>query len=150
MKLRGSALVFSLVVLSFLLMSALSVATISVTNKRSILASKNSTISFQFADTVAENILTKIYKIHDSVAGPHYADLDALAGALTGAACDNSVITGTGYAVTFYSCADADTCSDITCSSNTWRADVSKMKILGTFGGVTRAIEVGITPATTP
>lgn len=146
MKLRGSALVFSLVVLSFLLMSALSVATISVTNKRSILASKNSTISFQFADTVAENILTKIYKVNDTSPTP-FTDLEALAGALTGAAtCSNKVITGTGYAVTFYSCTNANSCSDIICSDNTWRANVSKMKILGTFGGVTRAIEVGITP----
>jgi Tfp pilus assembly protein PilX len=152
MKLRGSALVFSLVVLSFLLISALSVATVSVTNKRSVLTSKNSTLSFQIADSAAEEILQQIYKVNDAFGGTVSVTLDDLAGHLGGgpSCTSNTIKKGSVYAATFYKCTDADNCTPIACDNPTWRTDVSKMKILGTFGGVTRAIEVGIAPDATP
>lgn len=157
MKLRGSALVFSLVVLSFLLISALSVATVSVTNKRSVLTSKNSTLSFQIADSAAEKILQQIYKVSDISSTP-FTDLGALAGALgSGVDCkitpNPDVIQGTDYTVVFFE--NTGTATEpifdaITCDDPNWRINIVKMKILGTFGGVTRAIEVGIAPDATP
>ena len=58
---KGSALVFSLVVLSFLLMSAVSLATISAIARKSSLSSKSSNIAFQSADSILERMLQKIY-----------------------------------------------------------------------------------------
>jgi len=147
MRLRGSSLVFSLVVLSFLLMSAVSLAVVSVTNRRSALASKNSTLAFQVADTGAEEILYQIYKVNDSVTSGPLADLDALASKISTATCASGVLTkGTQYEAMFYECTDASSCSSIACGDNSWRDNITKMKIFGKTGGVTRAIEVGIAP----
>jgi len=146
MKLRGSVLVFSLVVLSFLLVSALSVATISVTNKRSALASKHWTLSFQTADTAAEAILYQIYKVNDAGGTTVHADLNALAGGLLGS-CADGIVTMDNARVQFFTCTSCSPRSPIACNSPAWRADVTTMKIVGLYSGVIRAIEVGIAPA---
>ncbi len=74
---KGSVLVLSLIILAFMLVSALSVATISVTEKRASLATDKSSRSFQVADTGVEMVLQQIYK-------NSHTDLNTLASALGG------------------------------------------------------------------
>src|SRR3990167_8615687 len=59
---KGSVLIFSLIVLAFMLVSALSIATVSVTEKRASLSTEKSSRSFQVADSGVEIMLQKIYK----------------------------------------------------------------------------------------
>lgn len=137
---KGSVLVFSLIILAFMLVSALSVAVISVTEKRASLATDKSNRSFQVADTGVETMLQKIYK-----ESPQPVDLTALASS-AGATCnittneiEDSVGSGT-YVVSFLD-RDGD---KIPCNSPTWRNDVAKIKSEGAAGNTKRAVEVAI------
>lgn len=143
MKLKGSSLIFSLVVLSFLLVSALSVAVVSITARRSSLSSKNSNIAFQVADSATEAMLKQIYKGSNMT-------LNDLASSL-GTGCSGSLI-GRGFAGagTYTATLQKKDGSSITCEDSSWRDIVSKIKFLGTFQSTTRAIEVGITPPCNP
>lgn len=139
-SIKGSVLVFSLIILAFMLVSALSVAMISVTEKRASLATDKSSRSFQMADTGVELVLQKIYGTTT------YTDLNALATALGGGfTCNTGEITksGVGYAVTFLTSAN----TPIGCSIPTWRSDVAKIKSEGTAGNTKRAVEVGVRSA---
>lgn len=157
MNLKGSSLIFSLVVLSFLLISALSVAVVSVTTQRSSLSSKNSNVSFQVADSAAEIMLRIIYKINDAgitIATPNgsVADPNDLASNL-GASCSADQISGVigagNYTAILYEntgTASNPTFVSIACSDNDWRNLVVKIRFLGAYRGMTRAIDVGVKP----
>lgn len=141
---RGSVLVFALIILSFMLVSALSVATISVTEKRASLATDKSSRSFQVADTGIELMLQKIYGT------PSPINLNDLAGDVSGsphAECDNGEIsqtlsTGVSYKVTFYD--NSDPPEKIECGDNGWRTKVVRIQSQGTSGNTTRAVSTGI------
>lgn len=157
MNLKGSSLIFSLVVLSFLLISALSVAVVSVTTQRSSLSSKNSNISFQVADSAAEVMLRIIYKINDAgitIVTPNgsVTDPNDLASNL-GASCSADLISGVigagNYTAILYEntgTASNPTFVSIACSDNNWRSLVVKIRFLGAYRGMTRAIDVGVKP----
>ncbi|OIP58403.1 MAG: hypothetical protein CO143_03435 [Candidatus Moranbacteria bacterium CG_4_9_14_3_um_filter_45_14] len=158
MNLKGSSLVFSLIVLSFLLIGALSVAVVSVTTRRSTLSSRNSNISFQVADSAAEVVLQQIYKTNDdgiTVLTPNgsIADLSELSSNLSGASCSSSQIDGTvnegSYTAAFYENTGTDVdpiFNSISCDDAEWRNKVVKIRFLGMYRDITRAIEVGIKP----
>lgn len=129
---KGSVLVFSLIILAFMLVSALSVAMISVTEKRASLATDKSSRSFQVADTGVETILQKIYK-----GGFDSAPLSALGSCSSGDISDASA----GYVVSFYK-SDGTKMTD--CTSTSWRNDVARIKSEGTAGNTKRAVEVAI------
>lgn len=146
---KGSALVFSLIILGFLLVSALSVATITVTDKKSALSTEKSSISFQTADSGVERVLQKVYKENPT-------SLDDLADMLRpGLRCDSSdgsisfaVAQGTAK-VYFYEGELGDSLYT-SCSSTDWRNNVNKIKSVGTYANTTRVVEVSITPPLVP
>lgn len=141
-SIKGSVLIFSLIILAFMLISALSVATVSVTEKRASLSTEKSGRSFQVADSGVEFILQKIYK-------GNYNTLDDLATAL-GTTCDaqgeiGAPLNSGAYNISFYDNAGVKfTSSD--CNDLTWRDRVVRIKSEGTSGNTTRAVEVGIAP----
>lgn len=140
--LRGSVLIFSLIILAFMLISALSVATVSVTEKRASFSTEKSSRSFQVADSGVELILQKIYK-------GNYSTLDDLATAL-GTACDaqgeiGSPLNSGSYNISFYDNSGVKfTGAD--CNDTNWRDRVVRIKSEGTSGNTTRAVEVGVSP----
>lgn len=142
---KGSVLVFSLVILSFLLVAALSVAVVSVTERRGSLATEKSSRSFQVADSGMEVILYKIYKENDVALPVHptLTDLDS--------SCNNGEITGstaTGtYIISFYRKQNNKFTS---CSDTSWRTEIIKIKSEGTSGNTTRAVEVGLSVLSLP
>lgn len=149
---KGSVLVFSLIVLSFMLISALSVATVSVTEKRASFSTERSNRSFQVADSGVEIILQKIYKGDSS--GTPFPTLALLADDLS-TTCSNAQgeIGGTlnagAYNISFYDNSGAKFGGSI-CSDPLWRSNVVKIKSEGTSGNTTRAVEVGIEPFLPP
>lgn len=148
LQLKGSALVFSLLVLSMLLAIAVSGATITIASKKSARGTEKSILAFQVADGAAENVLRGVYKRTD-------ATLNTLAGNLYGSAnCTSGVVSGTlpsgsgTYTVTFLDNSDAKLqCSGTGYNSYAeWRSKLVHLLVVGTFGGTTRAIDVGIRP----
>lgn len=142
-RLKGSALVFSLLVLTMLLAIAVSGAMITIATKKSARGSEKSILALQTADGALENVFLRIYKKSD-------ANLNALASGIAygSATCTGGTVNGTlfqgsgAYTVTFYDSSD----QKIACDSASWRADVRYAVAVGTFAGTTRAISVGITP----
>lgn len=153
----GSVLVFALVVLAFSLVSVLSIATISTTERRASFATEKSSRSFQVADTGIEVILYTIYKKNDIVLpGGAYATLNALANAIgAGFVCNSGeILDRTGaktYTISFYSYdSDNEKWDKFTECGNTnpsWRVKITKIKSEGTSGNTTRAVEVGLSAA---
>ncbi len=149
LQLKGSALVFSLLVLSMLLAIAVSGATITIASKKSARGTEKSILAFQIADGAAENVLRGVYKRTD-------ATLNTLATNLYGSgnSCSSGVISGTlpsgsgTYTVTFLDNSDVKLqCSGTGYNSYAeWRSKLVHLLVVGTFGGTTRAIDVGIKP----
>lgn len=165
-NLQGSVLVFTLLVLSLLLSVTLSAAGVVVTEKNSSLATQKSALAFQIADGAAEHVLKRIYKDTDPT-------LSSLATALTPVLdrggdgsqvptyyvphCVNGAISvmrlpdldAGKYSVSFY-----DTNNELLGCSGTgydtnaeWRTKVARIVSVGTYSGVTRAIDTTIRPA---
>jgi hypothetical protein len=137
---KGSVLVFSLIVLSFMLISALSIAAVSVTEQRSASTTEKSSRSFQVADSGAEKTLQTIYKVNP----PRLSGL-----APSGGHCDNGIIygsigTGGTYQISLY---DNDENRLSSCPDIGWRNKVVKLKSEGFSGNTTRAVEVGVKAA---
>jgi hypothetical protein len=140
---KGSVLVFSLVILSFLLVAALSVAVVSVTERRGSLATDRSNRSFQVADSGAEIVLQKIYK-------GNATDISALAIA-AGGVCSGGVISGSissgDYKISLY---DDSGVQLTNCADTTWRSQVAQLKSQGISGNTVRAVEVAVAAPPTP
>lgn len=141
---KGSVLVFSLIVLAILLSAAITVATVSVINRRSTLTTTESNQSFQVANSGLELIMKEIYKN-----GSTHPSLGAMATALGGGAtCSGGTITKTNVAggtitVSFFDNARAP----INCTDTDWRSKVADVKSEGTFSGSTRVVETAIAAA---
>lgn len=153
-KLRGSVLVFTLIVLAVLLSATLSAALVVVIDKNSSLATEKSIVPFQIAEGAAENILKRVYKDRDS-------DLDELARKLYGTgitsgepSCSNGTISGIlpsssgTYEVTLY---DNDN-NKLGCNGSgystcvEWRSKAVSLVSTGTYAKTTRSVSVGIEP----
>ncbi len=151
-KTKGSVLVFALLILAFSLVSALSIATLSGTERRASLATEKSSRSFQVADSGMEAILYKIYKVNDI--GPAYDNLNELAGDM-GVTCSSSAgeikfgTTTNGYTIYFYEL-DPSAPSPTNCQSPDWREKITHIKSVGTSGNTTRAINVGLSAPCVP
>lgn len=141
--LKGSTLVFSLIVLAFLLVSALSLAVIAVSEKRAALSSAKSSLSFQAADGGAEAVLAAIKEgdaENTATPGTNVSIndfIDCNQGKVEGGNANNGT-----FEVTFY---QDDTDNTLACSDD--RLDVVRIVSKGTYAGTTRAIDVGIPPA---
>lgn len=151
---KGSVLVFSLVVLSFLLVAALSVAVVSVTERRGSIATDRSNRSFQVADSGIEEVLYKIYKVNDVETSlpPKYNNLAKLAEDIAGASCSNgkiSKVTSTDkYTISFYfydEVSEQDVqFEDENCDDPDWRIKITRVKSEGISGNTVRAVEVAV------
>ncbi len=164
-NLQGSVLVFTLLVLSLLLSVTLSAAGVVVTEKNSSSATQKSALAFQVADGAAENVLKRIYKDTDPTLGSMATALTpVLDRELDGQMpthyipqCVDGTISVTRlpdldagrYSVSFF---DANSqpleCSGPGYDTNAeWRTKVARIVSVGTYNGVTRAIDTTIRPA---
>ncbi len=140
---KGSILVFSLIVLAFLLVSSLSIATLSMVERRTSSATDRSTRSFQVADSGVELVLQKIYKSSFSTLN----DLAASLGTTCNAQGEITAVLSSGtYTVSFYD-NDNNKFTLADCSSATWRDRIVKVKSEGVSGNTTRAVEVAVAAA---
>lgn len=137
---RGSVLVFTLFILLFLLIAALSVANLATSESKGTIALNRSAIAFQIADSGMEILLERIYS------GSYDAQpLRNLAP--SGGNCNGGEITGSfangAYAITVYD-VDGDLMTD--CGSTVWRRDIESLQSTGSYGGTTRAVKVDVDP----
>lgn len=144
---KGSVLVFSLLILSIMLVTSLTILSSAVLDRKASLSTGSSTRSFQVADSGVEEVLYQVYK------GSH-ATLEDVRSAIdnTNATCAGGVIefpvAGGTAKVTFYQ--DETTVYAGPCSGGTatdWRDKVVKIKSEGTAGSTTRAVEVAVAAA---
>lgn len=140
--LRGSVVVFSMLVLTMLLAIAVSGATVTIATKQSARGTEKSILAFQTADGAVEEMLFQIYQESRT----HLYDIASHVLGAGLASCDAGVITGrfdTGsgrYAVTFLDTDD----QKIACDDTAWRSKVIHIVAVGTFAGATRALDVGV------
>ncbi len=137
---RGSVLVFSLLVLAILLSTAITVATVSITNKRTVGDSLQTNRSFQIASSGTELTLEQIYK---ETAGT----LNALATAMGGgdATCQNGVITHDNILqgevrMSFFD----NSGNQLACNDANWRTKVVRLKAEGSIANTIRVIETAV------
>lgn len=134
---KGSVLVFSLIMLSLILTSALAIAAATMIERKSSLTSNKSTQGFQVADSGVEIIAKKIKEASWS---------GGAISSLAGVTCSSNAITGytdsptnkNKYVVTFYD----STPTQLACSDPIYR--IAKIKSVGSYGGTTRAVEAPI------
>lgn len=155
---KGSALVFSLIVLSLLLTMALSISTVSGTNQKSVSATRKSVVSFQLADTGSEIALYEFYKgcggngcqtVNDLNTSPNNVDgrlkdrcLDGVFTVDMGVDGGTAELIfskddGTGNPVEIIDCTDASL-------SPSGGSAIQSMKVVGQYSGTVRAIEVSL------
>lgn len=142
-KQKGSVLVFCLIILAFLLITALSAATVVLSDRKTAASTDKSNVSFQVADSAAEYMLYRVYK-----GGFDSSPLGELAS--PPGSCNNGVISGNigagSYRIVFFN-NDNDQLTD--CSDGSWRTganSVVKLKAEGSYNNTTRVVEAGIAP----
>ncbi|MEI9966729.1 MAG: hypothetical protein WDN67_03795 [Candidatus Moraniibacteriota bacterium] len=158
-KRRASILVFTLIILSFLLVSSLSVATVALTQTRTTNALNRSSLAFQAADAGIEAMFRKLYGPTGaqgvcSGVSPRFSCMTASDGTSPSFSCTSTgrirrnvattQPTGT-YEITLYDdSGDVMECNEINPNSTTWRRDLERITSEGTFGGTTRAVQAEI------
>jgi hypothetical protein len=147
---KGSVLVFSLLILSIMLVTSLTILSSAVMNQKASLSTGSSTRSFQVADSGVEEVL---YQIHKNASA--HRNLGQLATAI-GGNCDMATgkvsfpIAGGTAVVSFYQEENmlyADKCVG---PDDDWRDKVVKIKSEGTAGSTTRAVEVAVASGAVP
>lgn len=136
---KGSVLVFSLIVLSIMLVTSLTLLSSSVLQRKASLSTANSTRSFQVADAGAEQVLYQLYQ----------ADPDTLqdvADAMSGAECSGGVVSdgSAGWTVRFY---DSEGERIFDCDTDGLAETVASIKSEGSASGTIRAVEVAVAQA---
>ncbi|MBP9751355.1 MAG: hypothetical protein KBD19_00650 [Candidatus Moranbacteria bacterium] len=84
---KGSVLVFSLLILSIMLVTSLTILSSAVLDRKASLSTGSSARSFQVADSGVEEVLYEIYK------GTGNSTLSVLAGKIPGAVCNAGKIS---------------------------------------------------------
>lgn len=129
-KIKGSVLVFTLIILSLTLMTALAIAAVTVTERRTSGDTAASSQSFQVADSGIEKVLNEIYRNNKGT----LADLSGCIG--------GKITTNIGSDKTYELTFKDDTGADITdCTSP---ATIGSVKSVGFYKGTTRAIETAV------
>jgi alpha-tubulin suppressor-like RCC1 family protein/uncharacterized protein (UPF0333 family) len=141
---KGSVLVFSLLVLAIVLSSALSIALVNVSNRKSAASTAQSVQSFQVADTAAEKVMKAIYNGNYSTLSGVYSSLNSD----TTSTCPDSVnvtVSGGTARVSFFGSNGASlTVAD--CTDPLWRDKLVSVKVEGSANGAVRVIETAIAP----
>lgn len=153
-KLRGSVLVFTLIVLAVLLSATLSAALVVVIDKNSSQTTEKSIVPFQLAEGAAENILKRIYKNRDATLDQLASNLHGTGSASGKPSCSNGTISGAlpssagTYEVTLY---DNDG-NELECNGPgystcaEWRTKAVSLVSTATYARTTRSVSVGIEP----
>ena len=133
---KGSVLVFSLIILSIMLVTSLTLLSSAVLDQKASLSTANSTRSFQVADSGAEQVLYQIYQ-------QGIVDIDEIASNLS-LSCSGGIIenASAGWTVRFYD-EDGNALSDC----NTSRDQIAAIKSEGSAQGTVRAVEVAVAQA---
>jgi len=129
---KGSVLVFSLIILSVMLVTSLTILSSSVLDQKASLSTANSTRSFQIADSGAEQILQQIYKS----SADKIEDIS-----VSGASCSGGIVenTSAGWKIRFYD-TDGNRIEDCGVSVG----DIASIKSEGSANGTVRAVEVAV------
>ncbi|MEI6649869.1 MAG: pilus assembly PilX N-terminal domain-containing protein [Candidatus Moraniibacteriota bacterium] len=134
---KGSVLVFSLIILSLMLVTALTLLASSVSLEKSALSSGDSTKAFQVANTGNEKVLYQLYKIR-----PATIDLVATN---SGATCNGGVITSSeGWTVRLFDTSDTRITD---CAGDP--GTIASIKSDGASQGTTRAVQIAVAAAAT-
>lgn len=158
-KYKGSALGFTLVLLSLLLLSGITLVSVSVLERKASFSTQKSVIAFQAADSGLERVLKRIYvdnspsladvPLKGLVDDHTLADLAVNLDQASSLSCANGVVSGTNnsgtnytFQVTFYD-ANGNTFS---CSLTDWRDRAIWVRSEGFFQRTSRVIETGIRP----
>lgn len=135
---NGSALVFSLLVLSMILVAALGVASVSVIEQKNSSATGKSTQAFQAADSAIEMVLKK------AVINPAGTTIASLGSCNAGTVTLNStynIISGSTVVVTLSKDGANLACTDTL-------SDAGEIKAVATYGNTTRAISSAVAAGT--
>lgn len=132
-KYPASILVVTIMILGIVLVTALSIATVSVKERNAAIGSSHSNKAYQNADSGIEIVMDKLVKNQDRA-------ISDLVGGSTGLSCGiadtHAVITGsTGYAVELKK---ADESLPTNCT--TLASEIANIKSIGTDGNTQRAI----------
>jgi Tfp pilus assembly protein PilX len=140
-KQKGSVLVFTLIILSFLLVASLSLATVSTSETRGVNAISRSIVAFQIADSGLETVLQEVYK-----GNCNNGRLDCLGGCsvVGGEAGINGHINAGIFRVVFYQTGGNALTS---CADTSWRTIAESAQSEGVYNGTTRAVKIDLDPA---
>jgi Tfp pilus assembly protein PilX len=130
---KGSVLVFSLIILSIMLVTSLTLLSSAVLDQKASLSTVDSTRSFQVADSGAEQVLYQIYQ-------QGIGDINEIASNLS-LSCSGGVIenASAGWTIRFY---DEDGKAFSKC--DTPRDQIAAIKSEGSAQGTVRAVEVAV------
>jgi Tfp pilus assembly protein PilX len=137
---KGAVMIYTLIILTMLLLLGMSALSVTQSQTRSAIATDESVIAFFIAESGAENMLEKIYA--GAANGQAFSQLN------TGGNCDGGVFSESmsagDWATTFY---DTDGDQLTSCSDTGWRTEIDQMKVDGTYSGTVRSVRMSIDPA---
>lgn len=132
-------MVYTLIVLSVLMIISFAVISVSESQTRSAITTDESVVAFFLAESGAERMLDRIYS-NTYNGGP-------LSSLSTGS-CSNGVFTDTlssgTWTASFF---DVDGDQLTSCSATDWRQELDEMKIDGNHSNTIRSIRMSIEPA---
>jgi len=148
-------------ILALMLVSALTIMSAASLQRKSSFSTSTSTRSIQTADAAVEQVFYQIYKVKDASPAPsNLPTLTSLAIALGTAmgltvnctipAGSTAIIAPTtgDWKIGFYKGVTGT--GSMTCSSNTWRTDLSKIRAQGVANGTIRSLEVWVKGPSAP
>jgi hypothetical protein len=137
---KGSIMVYTLIILTFLLIFSFSIISVNESQTRSAIATDESVVAFFLAESGVETLLDSIYS--------GAANGAALQSIYSSASCSSGTLSfnlsaGTWQA-SFYDLSGTKLTS---CSDTTWRGVVDEMKVDGIHAGSIRSIRMSVKPA---
>lgn len=132
---KGSVLAYSLIILSVMLLIAISLSAVTLTQTKGALTGQNSSQAFQTADSGVQVVLKKIEKASPT------ANVNSIG-------CSDGKISGTlsagTYEVQLYKY-DSSAGADIAMSDCSAKIEeITKIKSVGKYAGTARAVEVAV------
>lgn len=134
---KGSALVFSLIVMFIILGAALGVTSISVIEQKNSSATGKSTQAFQVADSAVELVLKK------AVSDPQGTNLNNLGGT-----CASGVVSGVSVSGGLATLTFSDINGALVDDCLTTLSEVTEVKSVATYSSTTRAIGAAVAAGT--
>lgn len=138
---KASVLVFSLIILSIVLVTALTIAGNAVVNQKQSQTVAKSNQAFQTADSSVEIFLEQLYKKDNATPAALNTTLGTTC--VDDGSFEKKLVSGGSYKVTLFdNNKTVIPCNDTT--STTWRDDVVSLRAEGTEGDTSRVIETAV------